>query len=468
MNDLTRSSEKKQFDSIIIGTGQSGKPLALFLAGEGKKVAVIERGDVGGSCINYGCTPSKTMAASAKAAYMTKRSKEYGINIRSFKVDLKKIIKRKNEIVKEFRESGEESLKKNKNVIFIRGSASFINRNTVAANKTDGKNSELSSEIIYINTGGRPKIPSIPGLDKINYLDSTSIMELKEVPAHLLVLGGGYIGMEFGQMFRRFGSKVTIAEHGDQLLKREDKDIADEIKKIFEEDGIKILLNKEAAKIEKKPEGKIKVYFKDEGSITATHLLIAAGHTPNTEDLNLPAAGIETDSSGYIKVDEYLRTNVKGIFALGDVKGGPAFTHISYDDFRIIRDNLKSPGSASTAGRFVPYVVFIDPQLGRVGLNEKEAGKLGKKFLTAKMPMSYIARTIESNATKGLMKIIIDPGTETILGCSVLGMEGGEILAMIQIAMMGKLKYKSLKDGIFAHPTLAESLNNIFNKIEAA
>jgi pyruvate/2-oxoglutarate dehydrogenase complex dihydrolipoamide dehydrogenase (E3) component len=335
------------------------------------------------------------------------------------------------EVVKEFRESGEKSLKKNKNLTFIRGSASFKNRNTVAINKTDGKKTELSSEIIYINTGGRPKIPPIPGLDKINYLDSTSIMELKEVPAHLLVLGGGYIGMEFGQMFRRFGSKVTIAEHGDQLLKREDKDTADEIKKIFEEEGIKVLLNKEAVRIEKKPEGKIKVYFKDEGSISATHLLIAAGHTPNTEDLNLQAAGIETDSSGYIKVDEYLRTNVKGIFALGDVKGGPAFTHISFDDFRVIRDNLNTPGSASAEGRFVPYVVFIDPQLGRIGLNEKEAGKLGKKFLTAKMPMSYVARAIESNETKGLMKIIIDPETETILGCSVLGMEGGEILAMV-------------------------------------
>ena len=466
MNDLIHASAKKQFDSIVIGTGQSGKPLALFLAGEGIKVAVIERGDVGGSCINYGCTPSKTMASSAKTAYFADHADEYGIWINNFKVDFKKIIKRKNEVVREFRESGEKKLQEEKNITFIRGTAAFKDQNTIFVQKNDGKMFEINSELIFINTGGRPRIPSIRGLDKINYLDSTSIMNLKKVPDHLLILGGGYIGMEFGQMFRRFGSKVTIADHGDQLLKREDKDIAGEISKIFEEDGIDVLLNKEATRIEKKKD-KIKIHFKDDSSISATHLLIAAGHTPNIEELNPEAAGIETDKSGYIKVNEYLETNIKGIFALGDVKGGPAFTHISYDDFRIVRDNLNSPGSASTKGRFVPYVVFIDPQLGRIGLNEKEAIKLGKKFLSAKMPMSYVARAIESNETRGLMKIIIDAESETILGASVLGMEGGELLAMIQIAMMGNLKYKSLKNGIFAHPTLAESLNNVFNKVEA-
>jgi len=465
MNDPTRATEK-QFDSIIIGTGQSGKPLALYLAGEGKKVAVIERNYVGGSCINYGCTPSKTMAASAKAAYLAERAEEYGINLSSYKVNFKKVIKRKNEVVRDFRKSGEKSLEQNKNITFIRGSASFADKNLIMIEKPDGTKIELSSKNIYINTGGRPKIPSIPGLDKINFLDSTSIMELKEIPDHLIILGGGYIGLEFGQMFKRFGSKVTIVEHGDQLLKREDKDISNEIKKIFEEDGIKVLLNKEVVGIKKNQKGKIKIFFDDTESISGTHLLVAAGHIPNTEELNLEAAGIECNDSGYIKVNENLETNIKGIFALGDVKGGPAFTHISYDDFRIIRNNLKAPGSASIKGRFVPYVVFIDPQLGRVGLNEKEASKLGKKFLIAKMPMSYVARAIESNETRGLMKIIIDAETENILGCSVLGMEGGEILAMIQIAIMGNLKYSSLKDGIFAHPTLAESLNNVFNTLE--
>ncbi len=465
MNDPTRATEK-QFDSIIIGTGQSGKPLALYLAGEGKKVAVIERNYVGGSCINYGCTPSKTMAASAKAAYLAERAEEYGINLSSYKVNFKKVIKRKNEVVRDFRKSGEKSLEQNNNVTFVRGSASFADKNLIMIEKPDGTKIELSSKNIYINTGGRPKIPSIPGLDKINFLDSTSIMELKEIPDHLIILGGGYIGLEFGQMFKRFGSKVTIVEHGDQLLKREDRDISNEIKKIFEEDGIKVLLNKEVVGIKKNQKGKIKIFFDDTESISGTHLLVAAGHIPNTEELNLEAAGIECNDSGYIKVNENLETNIKGIFALGDVKGGPAFTHISYDDFRIIRNNLKAPGSASIKGRFVSYVVFIDPQLGRVGLNEKEASKLGKKFLIAKMPMSYVARAIESNETRGLMKIIIDAETENILGCSVLGMEGGEILAMIQIAMMGNLKYSSLKDGIFAHPTLAESLNNVFNTLE--
>jgi pyruvate/2-oxoglutarate dehydrogenase complex dihydrolipoamide dehydrogenase (E3) component len=406
------------------------------------------------------------MTASAKAAYIARRSYEYGIKLGEYKINFKRIIGRKDEVVKSFRKSGEKSLEKNKNITFIRGTASFSDRNTISVNIKGGKKVRLSSDLIYINTGGRPKIPFIPGLEKVNFLDSTSIMELKDLPEHLLILGGGYIGLEFGQMFRRFGSKVTIVEHGDQLLKREDKDILEEIKKIFEEEGIRVLLNKEVVKAEKNTKGIKKIFFENAETLSGTHLLVAAGHLPNTEDLNLSAAGIETDKWGYIKTDEKLETSVKGIFALGDVKGGPAFTHISYDDYRIIRDNLKAPGSSSTHGRFVPYVVFIDPQLGRVGLNEKEARKLGKKFLIAKMPMSYIARAIESNETKGLIKIIIDAGTENILGCSVLSMEGGEILAMIQIAMMGNLKYAALKEGIFAHPTLAESLNNVFNTME--
>lgn len=461
-------NSRKEFDSIIIGTGQSGKPLALYLADQGKKIAVIERNLVGGSCINYGCTPSKTMAVSAKAAYKIRHAEEYGIGISSYKIKFKKIIRRKNEVVRGFRERGEKSLEKNKNITFVKGSASFVSKDIIRIDKTDGTRKEFSSGNIFINTGGRPRIPSLAGLDKIKFLDSTSAMELNTLPEHLLILGGGYIGLEFGQIFRRFGAKVTIIEHGDQLLKKEDQDISEEIKKIFQEEGIEVLLNKKAYEVVETKKGKIRIIFDEGGGVSGSHILIAAGRLPDTENLNLNAAGIDTDESGHIKVDEFLQTNVKGIFALGDVKGGPAFTHISYDDFRIIRDNLNTPGSASAKNRFVPYVVFTDPQLGRIGLNEKEAGKTGRKFLTAKIPMSYSARAVESNETKGLMKIVVDPETEKILGCSVLGMEGGELMGMIQIAMMGNLKYTELKNGIFAHPTLSESLNIVFNSIETS
>jgi len=459
---MTGQNSNKSFDAIIIGTGQAGAPLAEFLAGKGKSVAIIEKHFVGGSCINYGCTPSKSMIASAKISYFINRAKDYGIRTSKPKIDMPKVIKRKKKIVESFRNRKEKRLIENKNITLIKGIASFVDQRNISITLNEGVTQNISTEKIFINTGGRPAIPSIQGIEKIDYLTSTSILELKEVPDHLLILGGGYIGLEFGQMFRRFGSEVTIIDHNDQLLKREDKDIADEIKKIFEEDGINVLLNKNVEKIEETGKGKIRLILKGKEKITGTHLLIAAGHVPNTNELNLSAAGIETDEKGYIKVNDKLETNVQGIYALGDVKGGPAFTHISYDDFRIIRDNLDNPNSASINGRFIPYVVFIDPQLGRIGLNEKEAKRSGKNILVGKIPMSYIARAIEVDETRGLMKVIVDADTEEILGCSILGIEGGELMAMIQIAMMGKLKYTALKEKIFTHPTLAESLNTLF------
>ena len=293
-------------------------------------------------------------------------------------------------------------------------------------------------------------------------------MELTELPKHLIIIGGGYIGIEFGQMFKRFGSEVSIVQHGSQLLTREDPDIAAEVKKIFKEEGINVYLNSNVIKIENQ-KNKILLTIskgKKKEIISGSHILIAAGHKPNTEDLNLPAAGIKTDEKGYIKVNNKLETNIEGIYALGDVKGGPAFTHISYDDYRIVRDNILHNKNRTTNGRIVPYTVFIDPQLGRVGLNERDAKKLGIDYAAAKMPMNYVARAIEVSETKGLMKILIDKKTEKILGCTILGIEGGEIMNMIQIAMMGDLKYTQLKEAVFTHPTLAESLNNVFLHIE--
>ena len=460
--------ETEKYDAIIIGSGQAGNPLAKDLASNGWKVAVIERNYVGGSCINYGCTPSKTMAASAQVADFVRRSSEYGVPSSPLKVNMKDVYQRKKQTVESFRKGSLKKLKGSENITLIRGEASFIDSATLRINSRNKKIKFAGSDKIFINTGGRPAIPAIDGLEKISFLDSTSIMELEELPKHLVILGGGYIGVEFGQMFKRFGSEVTIIQKGKQLLSREDPDIAAEIKKIFEKDGINVLLNSELKKIEK-DKNKISLTVainKKEKVISGSHLLIAAGHKPNTEDLNLPAAGVKTDIDGYIKVNDKLETNVKGIYALGDVKGGPAFTHISYDDYRIMRDNILHNKNRTIRGRMVPYTVFIDPQLGRIGLNESEAKNKGIDYTTAKMPMSSVARAIEISQTRGMMKIIIDKNTEKILGCTILGVEGGEMMSMVQIAMMGNLKYTSLQGAIFTHPTLAESLNNVFAHME--
>ena len=319
---------------------------------------------------------------------------------------------------------------------------------------------------IFINTGCRPADPRVDGLDQIAVLDSTSSMELDELPEHLLVLGGGYVGLEFGQMFRRFGSRVTIVQRASQLLGREDQDVADEVAKILGEDGVEVLLNTEATRVEKGGDGEIRLTAQtpDGGrTLAGSHLLAAVGRVPNARTLNLPSAGVETERNGFIKVNERLETTATGVYALGDVKGGPQYTHISYDDYRIIRTNLIEGGDATINDRFTPYTVFIDPQLGRVGLSESEARARGSNIRVASMPMSYVARALEVSESRGFMKAVIDADTKQILGCAVLGIEGGEIMAMIQIAMMGDLPYTVLKDAIFAHPTLAESLNNLLN-----
>jgi pyruvate/2-oxoglutarate dehydrogenase complex dihydrolipoamide dehydrogenase (E3) component len=292
-------------------------------------------------------------------------------------------------------------------------------------------------------------------------------MELDTLPDHLLVMGGGYVGLEFGQMFRRFGSQVTIVHRGDHLLSREDPDVADDVARILDEDGIGVLLNSEAIRA-RAVDGSVNLIVRTkerETELSGSHLLVAVGRSANTNRLNLKSAGVETDEHGFIKVNDRLETTVGGVYALGDVKGGPAFTHISYDDFRVLRVNLLGGGQATTKGRLVPYAVFIDPQLGRIGLTETEARNQGLKTLVAKLPMSSVARAIEMSETRGFMKAVVDADTKKILGCAVLGIEGGELMAMFEIAMLGNLPYTVLKDGIFAHPTLAESLNNLFKAL---
>ena len=457
-----------QYDAIVIGTGQGGKPLSISLAKAGWKTAIVERGDIGGTCVNVGCTPTKTMVASARVAYLSGRSAEYGVHTGPVKVNLAEVRRRKQQVVDSFRDGGLRGIEKTPNLDLLKGEASFTAPNSLAVRLNDGGSRALTARKIFINTGGRPSRPPIPGIDSVPTLDSTTIMELEELPEHLLVLGGGYIGLEFGQMFHRFGSRVTVVHRGDQLLSREDPDVAEAVAKILEEDGITVLLNTDAIRVEQTG-GKIHLTVKTsqgEQVLTGSHLLIAVGRSPNTERLNLGVAGVETDSHGFIKVNDRLETTGPGVYALGDVNGPPTFTHISYDDFRIIRTNLLDGGNATTKGRLVPYTVFIDPQLGRVGLSETEANASGRRIRVASLPMTHVARAIEVGETRGFMKAVVDDETNQILGCAVLGMEGGELMSMFEIAMMGRVPYPALKDGIFAHPTLAESLNNLFMALD--
>ena len=457
-------STPERYDAIVIGAGQAGVPLAGALARSGRRTALIEREHVGGTCINEGCTPTKTMVASARVAYLARRAADYGVATGPIRVDMGRVRERKRAIVNSFRNGSQRRLESTEGLDLICAEARFTGPRQVAV---DGR--VLESELVFINTGGRPAAPDVEGLDRVPSLDSTSIMELDQVPDHLIVLGGGYIGLEFGQMFRRFGSRVTVVQRGPQLLPQEDEDVAEAVLGVLREDGVEVLLEAEARRAEGR-EGGIRLTVRTpagEQTVEGSHLLRAAGRTPNTDRLGLPDAGIATDAKGFIKVGDRLETNVPGVYALGDVKGGPAFTHISYDDFRIIRTNLLQGGRACITDRLLPYAVFIDPQLGRIGLSEKDARRQGRAYRVARMPMNRVARALELDESRGFMKALVAPDTGEILGAAVLGIEGGELMAVLQLAMMGKVPYDRLRDAIFAHPTLAESLNNLFTTLEA-
>ena len=459
----------EHYDAVVIGAGQGGMPLARALAGAGRKTALVEREHIGGTCINEGCTPTKTMVASAKAAYFDRRSADYGIRNGPVTVDMPKVRQRKRDIVRSFRSGNERRLGETENLEVLMGEARFSGPKELGVGLIGGETLRLTADEIFINVGARPANPPIDGLESVSTVNSTSIMELGEVPDHLLVLGGSYVGLEFAQMFRRFGSEVTVVQRGKQLMGREDADVAEAVAGIMRQDGIEVLLEAQTRSVEQGDDGEILMTVESpdgERTLEGSHLLVAAGRPPNTDTLNLEAAGVQTDERGLVKTNDRLETNVPGIYAVGDVKGGPAFTHISYDDFRILRTNLIEGGDATISGRLVPYTVFIDPQLGRIGLSEEEARKKNLNVQVASMPMSYVARALEVDEARGFMKAVVDAETGRILGCAILGIEGGEIMAMIQIAMMGDLPYTALRDAVFAHPTLAESLNNLFAALE--
>jgi pyruvate/2-oxoglutarate dehydrogenase complex dihydrolipoamide dehydrogenase (E3) component len=462
-------SDTTHYDAIVIGAGQSGGPLSSALGAHRWKTAIVERAHAGGTCINYGCTPTKTMVASARVAHLARRAGEYGVQNGPVSVDLGKVRQRKRDMVEMFREGSTNSIASADNVDLIYGEARFTDDKLIEVTALDGGRISLFADRFFVNTGTRNATPPIDGLDGVPHLNSTSIMELDEVPEHLLVIGGGFIGLEFGQMFRRFGSEVTFIQRGEQLLSGEDADVAGAVLKILKEDGITVHLCTDSKQVSSSQQHAVTVDVDVDGEMvkaSGTHLLVAAGRRPNTDTLDPAASGIEMDDRGFIKVNERLETNVPGIWAMGEVAGQPAFTHISYDDFRVIRDNLLHDGNRTTSDRILSYVMFTDPQLGRVGMSEQQAVNAGRNFSVASMPMSSVARALETDETRGLMKAIVDAETDRILGAAILGIEGGEVMSIIQTAMMGDLPYQALRDAPFSHPTLAESLNNLFSTLD--
>ncbi len=452
-----------RYDAIVIGSGQAGNPLCHKLADHGWTVALIEKEHLGGTCINTGCTPTKTMIASAQVAHYARYAEKWGVRTGAVHVDLRRIVARKEQIVGQWRSGQEKKVQQRKSLHLYRGHAQFVAPHRLRVN-----HQELESERIFINTGTRPDVPRLEGLDQTDFLTNASIMQLEEVPDHLLVLGGGYIGLEFGQMFRRFGSRVTVVDRGEHLLSREDPDVTQELQKALETEGIQFRLNSRTTRVEKE-NGRVVLSMEAGGrseTVAGTHLLVATGRRPNSDDLGLEKTGVRTDAHGYIQVNNRLETDVLGIWALGDVKGGPAFTHISYNDYQIVYANLIEGRSLTTDNRLVPYSVFTDPQLGRVGMTEKEARATGRRLKVGKIPMSWVARAIERDETAGLMKLVVDADTDRILGAAVLATEGGELVQILAAVMLAGAPYTLLKGAIYIHPTLAEGFWTLMEEVK--
>jgi pyruvate/2-oxoglutarate dehydrogenase complex dihydrolipoamide dehydrogenase (E3) component len=452
------------FDAIVIGTGQSGPALAHRLAQAGKRVAIVERKRFGGTCVNNGCIPTKTLIASARAAHVARRAAEFGIVVEGpVRVDMKAVKARKDAIVKVSNEGVEDGLREAENITVFVGHARFVGPEQVAVG-----DEVVTADQIFVNVGGRADIPPLPGIDAVPYLDNSSMMAVDFLPEHLVILGGSYIGLEFGQMYRRFGSEVTIIQRNERLIPREDEDISQTIREILEDEGIRILTNADATRVENR-RGRVAVSVDVGGKTTeviGSHLLVATGRRPNTDDLGLDRAGVATDERGYIKVDGQLRTNVPGIFAMGDCNGRGAFTHTSYNDFEIIAANLLDGEERRIEDRIPTYGLFIDPPLGRAGMTEAEVRKKGIKALVAKMPMEDVGRAYERSETKGFMKIIVDAESRQLLGAALLGIEGDEIVQGLLDMMYAKAPYAVIQRAMHIHPTVYEMIPYMFEDLQ--
>jgi len=453
-----------KYDAVIIGTGQAGPSLAVRLSGAGMKVAIVERKLFGGTCVNTGCIPTKTLVASARAAHVVRRAGEYGVTIGGASaVDMKKVKERKDAVVHLSNEGVEKWLKSTQNLTVYEGHARFTGAHQVRVG-----DELLDADKIFINVGGRASRPPLPGLDQVSYLNNSTMMDVDFLPAHLIVIGGSYIGLEFAQMYRRFGSEVTIVEMAPRLIHREDEDVSEAIKTILENEVIKIRLGAECIAFEKRG-NQVEVQVDctaGDKSVVGSHVLLAVGRVPNTNDLGLENAAIELDQRGYIKVDDQLQTNVPGIYALGDCNGRGAFTHTSYNDYEIVAANLLDGDQRRVSDRITAYALYIDPPLGRAGMTETEARKSGRKALIAKRPMTRVGRAVEKGETQGFMKILVDAGTKEILGASLLGIECDEVIHSILDVMYAKAPYTVIQRAMHIHPTVTELIPTMLGELK--
>lgn len=441
----------ERFDAIIVGAGQAGPPLAGRLTQAGHRVAVIERKLVGGTCVNYGCIPTKTLVASAHAAHLARRGAEYGVHTGEVSVDMAKVKARKDKIVHGDRQGVESWLDSMDGCTFIRGHARFEDPHTI---RVDDR--VLHGDKIFLNVGGRAVAPDLPGLSDIDYLTNVGILELDTVPEHLVIVGGSYIALEFAQMYRRFGADVTVIEKGPRLTSREDEDVSAAVRDILEAEGIAVVVDADAIRFTKTDKGFEVVPSDGAAPIAGTHLLIAVGRAPNTDDLGLEKAGVEIDGRGYIVVDDQLRTSVEHIWAMGDCNGKGAFTHTSYNDFEIVAANLLDDDPRRVSDRITTYALYIDPPLGRAGMTEDQVRKSGRKALVGKRPMTRVGRAVEKGETQGFMKVVVDAETEQILGAAILGVGGDEVIHSILDIMTARKPFTAISRTMHIHPTVSE------------
>lgn len=455
------TSQPTTFDAIIIGAGQAGPPLAGRLTEAGQSVAVIERKLVGGTCVNYGCIPTKTLVASAHAAHLARRGAEYGVGTGEITVDMAKVKARKDRIMLDDRNGVESWLEGMDGCTFLRGHARFEDPHTVRVD-----DQVLKADRIYLNVGGRAVAPDMPGLADIDYLTNVSILDLDVVPEHLVIVGGSYIALEFAQMYRRFGARVTVVEHGPRLTSREDEDVSAAIKDILEAEDIDIVLDASDIRFAKRDNGFELTPREGAEPIAGSHLLMAVGRQPNTDDLGLDAAGVQTDERGYIVVDDQLRTSVDHIWAMGDCNGKGAFTHTSYNDFEIVAANLLDDDPRRVSDRITTYALYIDPPLGRAGMTADQVRKSGRKALVGKRPMTRVGRAVEKGETQGFMKVVVDAETEEILGAAILGVGGDEVVHAILDIMTAKKPYTAISRTMHIHPTVSELVPTLLQDLK--
>ena len=459
-------AQPEQFEVLILGSGEAGKLLAWHMAGSGRRTAVVERRWIGGSCPNIACLPSKNEIWSARVAHLTRHAAQFGTTTGTVATDMAKVRQRKRDMV-----SGDVAFHlqayKTSGTELIMGSARFTAPKTLEVALNDGGTRALTGDHVFLNLGTHAAIPNIPGLKDAQPLTHVEALELDYLPSHLIVLGGGYVGLEMAQAYRRFGSRVTVIEAGPHLMSREDPDVADEIRRILSDEGVEFLLRAETVDVRGRSGEDVSITVRGasgEQTIEGSDILVAAGRVPNTAGIGLDQAGVELDGRGYIRVNERLETTAPDVWAMGECAGSPQFTHVSHDDFRIIRDNLAG-GKRSTRDRLVPYCMFTDPPLAQVGLNEAAARRQGRNVRVARLPMSSVLRTETTGETQGFMKTLVGEGDDRILGFTMVGAEAGEVMAVVQMAMLADLPYPKLRDAVLAHPTMAEGLGLLFSNV---